>query len=116
MDASHLTFAAALLVLAIAVGRAASGPLSRAGDGMAVLFVPPDRALGWPHGVQESDEPWAWRSAAASTTIDADGTDPSADRPHGGSGSDDRSLVPRTGSLVVPVGRVAPIHVGVRPH
>jgi|SRR5690349_21152204 hypothetical protein len=35
-------------------------------DLLAQLFVPPDRALPWPHGVQESDEPWAWRSGPAS--------------------------------------------------
>ena len=30
--------------------------------GFASLFVPPDRTLPWPRGVQESDAPWGWRA------------------------------------------------------
>jgi hypothetical protein len=36
------------------------GTLDRAEAGFASLFVPPDRTLGWPRGVQESDAPWGW--------------------------------------------------------
>ena len=115
MDASHLTLAAALVVMAIGLGRAVNGPLSRAGDGLAVLFVPPDRALGWPRGVQETDEPWGWRSATRAT-VDPEWPEPPADAMVGGPGPEDGPFPPRSGSLVVPVGRVAPIHVGVRPH
>ena len=38
-----------------------SRSVGQAADGMATLFVPPDRALGWPRGVQEIDDPWAWQ-------------------------------------------------------
>ena len=32
-----------------------------AGDIVAQLFVPPNRSLGWPHGVQEDDDlQWSW--------------------------------------------------------
>jgi hypothetical protein len=42
-------------------------------DGIAQLFVPPDRTLGWPRGVQESDDPWGWHDPViASLTGDAD--------------------------------------------
>jgi hypothetical protein len=44
------------------VSRRAAAALGQSSDVMACLFVPPDRRLGWPMGVQESDEPWAWRS------------------------------------------------------
>jgi hypothetical protein len=33
--------------------------------GFASLFVPPDRTLPWPRGVQESDSPWGWRPPLA---------------------------------------------------
>jgi hypothetical protein len=36
----------------------------QAGDLFAQLFVPPDRALGWPRGVQEGDDPWGWHETA----------------------------------------------------
>ena len=47
-----------------AVPRVASA-IGATSDLLAQLFVPPDRALPWPHGVQESDEPWGWRSGPA---------------------------------------------------
>ncbi len=37
------------------------------GDGIAQLFVPPDRTLGWPHGVQEGDDPWGWREPVSAS-------------------------------------------------
>ena len=114
MDASHLSLAAALVTIAVGIGRAASGPLSRAGDGMAALFVPPDRTLGWPHGVQERDEPWRWAATRPLAAADP-GTDP-GDPWLDGDPATDPWPVPRHGALVVPIGRVAPIHVGVRPH
>ncbi len=45
-----------------AVPRVASA-VGATSDLLGQLFVPPDRALPWPHGVQESDEPWGWRPA-----------------------------------------------------
>ena len=57
-----------LLIIAAAIvygPRLVLGSVGAAGDMVAELFVPPDRALGWPHGVQESDAPWGWRSASA---------------------------------------------------
>jgi hypothetical protein len=39
-----------------------------AGDIVAQLFVPPNRSLGWPHGVQETDEPWGWRDGGAGSS------------------------------------------------
>jgi len=113
MDPARLTLTFAILVLGIGLGRFVLS-LGRAGDVMAALFVPPDRTLGWPHGVQESDEPWGWHEppAAAPDLPDNDGN---------GDGDWDASELrelsgPTPGILVVPVDRVAPVHVGVRPH
>lgn len=50
------------VILASGAGRALT-VLGRSSDVMASLFVPPDRALGWPHGVQEADAPWSWTAA-----------------------------------------------------
>ncbi|HLO35607.1 MAG TPA: hypothetical protein VK194_05975, partial [Candidatus Deferrimicrobium sp.] len=61
MDASQLGQIVALVAVATVVARVVMGSVARAGEGMATLFVPPDRTLGWPHGVQEGDEPWGWR-------------------------------------------------------
>jgi hypothetical protein len=61
-----LIFVIAVIVLAAgSVGRVLS-QLGLASDVMASLFVPPDRTLGWPHGVQEQDAPWSWRPPSAS--------------------------------------------------
>jgi hypothetical protein len=48
-----------------------------AGDVVAQLFVPPNRSLGWPHGVQESDEPWGWHGGPPDRGSDRPG-DPDA--------------------------------------
>jgi hypothetical protein len=61
MDAPHLLVPIAFLVLLIVLPPLAYQAIGRTGDVMAQLFVPPDQALGWPHGIQESDEPWGWR-------------------------------------------------------
>jgi hypothetical protein len=45
----------------------------RTGDALAVLFVPPDWKLGWPHGVQEGDADWGWRSPATTAPEPAGG-------------------------------------------
>jgi hypothetical protein len=54
--------------------RTAIRPLDQAEAVFASLFVPPDRTLGWPRGVQESDAPWGWRPPI--DAIAADPTDP----------------------------------------
>jgi hypothetical protein len=113
MDASRLTVAFALVITAIGLSRYVLGTVGRAGDVMAALFVPPDQALGWPHGVQESDEPWAWR--AMSRSSETPGPAPDDDRP--GGPTDERSWrEPASGRFVVPVARVDPVHLGVRRH
>src|SRR5690242_20046469 len=77
-----------------AVPRVASA-VGATSDLLAQLFVPPDRALPWPHGVQESDEPWGWRSSPspsgpAPADRDDDGEGPTvfeiADLPPAGRG------------------------------
>ena len=73
MDLVPIILAAASVVVATGAGRALT-TLGHACDCMASLFVPPDRSLGWPHGVQEQDAPWSWQSAAPS----ADGEVPAA--------------------------------------
>ena len=70
------------LILVVVVAVIAAGSVGRvlsqlglASDLMASLFVPPDRALGWPHGVQEQDTPWTWRLPSVPS---ASPTDPGA--------------------------------------
>jgi hypothetical protein len=63
MDAPNLLLAMIVVGLLLVVAprvAVAAGP----GEIVAQLFVPPDRSLGWPHGVQESDEPWGWHPGA----------------------------------------------------
>jgi len=113
MDASRLLITFTILLAGIGISRFVVTTMGRAGDVMATLFVPPDRALGWPRGVQESDEPWAWHrppSVAAERPIEPndDGGD--------GPGDPTEFTDPKAGRFVVPVDRVAPVHLGVRPH
>ena len=44
--------------------RPVASSLGRSSAVMGSLFVPYDRSLPWPVGVQETDEPWAWRDPA----------------------------------------------------
>ena len=67
MDTPHLLVLAIAVLVIVVMPRLILQSVGRASDGIAQLFVPPDRALGWPRGVQESDEPWAWREPAAPT-------------------------------------------------
>ena len=113
MDASRLALTFAVLLIGFGIGRFVLTTAGRAGDGMATLFVPPDLTLGWPLGVQESDDPWAWKTppTKASAAADDDAGGPA------GSLSDPKLWVdPPRGSFVVPVDRVAPVRHGVRPH
>src|SRR5258705_10308077 len=114
MDAARLLMTFTILLIGIGISRFVVTTMGRAGDVMATLFVPPDQALGWPRGVQESDEPWGWRrSTAAGSSRPVDRGDDDDDRASG----DVREWVePLHGTFVVPVDRVAPVHLGVRPH
>ena len=117
MDASRLAVTFAVLMIAYGLGRFVVLSLSRAGDGMATLFVPPDRALGWPRGVQERDEPWAWRLARDPDIESGSGAGSGSDE-GGGSGGPpvDALSGPVHGAFHVPVERVAPVRLVVRPH
>lgn len=75
-------------------------------DLLAQLFVPPDRALPWPHGVQESDEPWAWRPAPLSGW---DGPDDADD------GDDEPTIYEIADLLATDVGRPGGLVVDLRP-
>ena len=92
--------------------------MGRAGDAMAALFVPPDQALGWPRGVQEGDEPWGWRGSVSAGPAPHPARNDSSDQGGGGGVPDEtrEGRDPRSGSFVVPVDRVAPVRIGVRPH
>jgi hypothetical protein len=65
MELSPILLIFVILVAASGLGRVLA-QLGVASDLMASLFVPPDRALGWPHGVQKQDTPWSWRPPSAS--------------------------------------------------
>ena len=76
MDAPSLvTLAAVVAAAVVIVPRLVLESAGRASDGIAQLFVPPDRALGWPHGVQEDDDPWGWRSSAEVSRVEAAASD-----------------------------------------
>ena len=113
MDASRLLITFTILLAGAGISRFVVTTMGRAGDVMATLFVPPDRALGWPRGVQESDEPWGWRRPAGVATERP--TEPN-DGGDEGSGDPREWTDPKAGRFVVPVDRVAPVHLGVRPH
>jgi len=76
MDTPNLLIPAVLALLLIFVPRLVLQSVGRASEGIAQLFVPPDRALGWPRGVQESDEPWAWREPAVGLAGEPGTTEP----------------------------------------
>ena len=61
MDAGQLAQLLTLGACLYLATRFGLGALDRAEAGFASLFVPPDRTLGWPRGVQESDAPWGWQ-------------------------------------------------------
>ena len=79
MDAAHLTQLLALAAFVIVFVRLVLGTLDRAEAGFASLFVPPDRTLGWPRGIQESDAPWGWHPPL--NPLHDDSADPMADLP-----------------------------------
>ena len=83
-----------------AVPRVASA-IGATSDLLAQLFVPPDRALPWPHGVQESDEPWGWRSAPAAGGPEPPQSDDREDAPTLFDIVDFAATGPARGGLVV---------------
>ena len=110
MDAAQLTQLITIGALLFLSMRTVLRTLDRAETGFASLFVPPDRTLPWPRGVQESDSPWGWRPPML--TIE-------------GAGDDDGSEVDLEAALTAPVPghsryveppqRVEPIHVRTLP-
>ena len=114
MHAAQLSQLIAITVLVLAFGRFVVRSLDRAEHGFASLFVPPDRTLGWPHGIQESDEPWAWRAGADAHPTRSDSPDDAPDRP--GDPTLAEPAGAREGALIVPVAPVAPIHFAARAH
>jgi hypothetical protein len=113
MDASRLALTVAFLLIAFGLGRFVLATAGRAGEGMATLFVPPDRTLGWPLGVQESDEPWAWQPPPPNTAAPGQDDDGGLEGPRG---EPTHWIDPPRGSFVVPVDRVTPVQHGVRRH
>ena len=82
--------------------------------GFASLFVPPDRTLPWPRGVQESDSPWGWRPGlpvddGAESELELPPVDLDALVAGSGSGT------PGHSRYVEPLHRVEPIHVRTLP-
>jgi hypothetical protein len=114
MDASAITQALVLFVAVTAATRFMLAPLARAGDGIATLFGPQNHTLGWPRGVQESDEPWAWRMPQTPVLDQSVAPDPHGDDPL--PATTEVWVESRVGTLVVPVARVEAIRLRVRPH
>jgi hypothetical protein len=109
MDAAHLAQMMALAGIVLGLARFLLHSLDLAEAGFASLFVPPDRTLGWPHGVQESDAPCGWQPAAAAIDPEADEIiadfDPGAQAP----------TIVHAGSYVEPTRLVAPVHLRALP-
>jgi hypothetical protein len=72
MDTPNLLIPVVAGLLLVLMPRLILQSVGRVSEGMATLFVPPDRTLGWPRGVQESDEPWAWRVPAGDPSRGSD--------------------------------------------
>jgi hypothetical protein len=114
MDLSPITQALFLFVLLTVTTRFVLGPLARAGDGIATLFGPQSHSLGWPRGVQEIDEPWAWHGAQVAAVDPS----PRDDDRIGDPPADVAEIVveARADTFLVPVAPVEVVRVGVRPH
>ncbi len=112
MDAAHLALAGVLVVAGFVLASPMFASVGQAADGMATLFVPPDRALGWPRGVQEIDDPWAWQVSRPAAPIAVGSGDGVGD----GISGDAEWVVPAQGAFVVPLAPVDPVHLTVRPH
>jgi hypothetical protein len=113
MDAAQLSEIFAVVAVSVGLGRYVFGSLDRAEQGFASLFVPPDHRLGWPRGVQESDEPWGWHPPIRPELPVID-----ADNPGNDDGVRETGiwLDPPKGQFVVPLRPVAPVRFRPRPH
>jgi hypothetical protein len=114
MDTSPILQALILFAVVTAATRYVLAPLARAGDGISTLFGPQNHTLGWPRGVQESDEPWAWRTPQQVAFDPQIAPDDVGGNPHP-AGPEVR-VESRPGTFVVPVAPVEAIRVCVRPH
>ena len=110
MDAAQLTELITIGALIFLSTRSVLRTLDRAEAGFASLFVPPDRTLPWPRGVQESDSPWGWRRPIE--TIEGADLD---DGPPIDLGAAMRAPAPGHVRYVEPARRVDPIHVRALP-
>ncbi|HEV7809990.1 MAG TPA: hypothetical protein VGO64_05300 [Candidatus Limnocylindrales bacterium] len=83
MDAPNLVALAICVAALLLAPRLLLHGVSHMSDGIAQLFVPPDRTLGWPRGVQESDDPWGWHEPATAWIGQAvgGGADAALERP-----------------------------------
>ena len=79
MDLVQLTQLVTIGALLFVGSRRALRVFDRAEAGFASLFVPPDRTLPWPRGVQESDSPWGWQSPVAGDDDERDLDGPAVD-------------------------------------
>ena len=114
MDVAHLAQLMFYGAIVLVIVRSIVTTVGHAEHGVVNLFASPDRTLGWPHGVQEGDEPWAWRAPTADPGPSRD-VSPPADP--GGRGAPELfAIEERRGALVVPVAPVDPIRFNVRPH
>jgi hypothetical protein len=110
MDAAQLTQLITIGALLFLSMRTVLRTLDRAETGFASLFVPPDRTLPWPRGVQESDSPWGWRPPLSSIEGAEDGDGSEVDL-------EAAMTAPAHGHsrYVEPPHRVDPIHVRTLP-
>lgn len=111
MDAAHLSELFLFVAILAGFARFLIVSLNQAESGFASLFVPPDRNLGWPRGVQEGDAPWGWRPRSTEVFASPDLPDVETMR-----STPADWMVYRAGSFVIPVRRVAPIRLELRPH
>jgi hypothetical protein len=109
VDAAHLTQGFALAVVGIVALRHVVTTLGRAEAGFGALWVPPDRAMRWPRGVQEGDEPWGWHPPLAEDeVVEAPVTDDEPVRSHPGA-------LPVVRRYVLEPRSVAPVTLRLRP-
>ena len=102
MDPTNIVAIAFVALGVWLVSRPFVQSVAATGDVVAQLFVPPNRALGWPRGVQESDAPWGWRPASVLVDPPA-AADPSYAADLEPLDPDELAIIVRAGSFVVPV-------------
>lgn len=105
MDVPNVIAVAVTVAAVLLAPRLLLDGVGLVGDGIAQLFVPPDRALGWPHGVQEGDDPWGWREPAP-TSFAADRVAPELDVGNADVLDVSGVVAIDAGALVVPIAAV----------